>query len=84
MQGASTWGAINSIHANSKQTLKIGGSKGALALSSTEMDKLHPKKLGLHEIAKAAIMAKVFKDGPRAENASVHHLEVYSDSPTLG
>ena len=45
---------------------------------------MYGRKLGLKEIAKAAIMAKVFKDGSRAENAFVHHLEVYSDSPVLG
>ncbi|CAK7332999.1 unnamed protein product [Dovyalis caffra] len=41
-------------------------------------------KLALNENAKAPIVAKVFKDGSRAENAFVYHLEVYSDSPTLG
>ncbi|KAJ6764155.1 hypothetical protein OIU74_023100 [Salix koriyanagi] len=50
----------------------------------TQHTLLHGSKLGLDEIAKAAIMAKVFKDGSRAENAFVHHLEVYSDSPVLG
>jgi hypothetical protein len=29
-------------------------------------------------------VAKVFKKGSRAENAFAYHMEVYSDSPTLG
>jgi hypothetical protein len=42
------------------------------------------RKLAHNEIAKAPTVAKVFKKGSRAENAFAYHMEVYSDSPTLG